>query len=174
MNLQLDKRDQIVIVLGAMAILLVTLMAFYVPTGPKKKYEASMQRLESLVSDLQEQQSLRIDETVRVQSQQALLNRLEARPASFDFFAFVQTLLTQSGLGNNSALEQHTTRGGTEKQPMVRVELEGVSLEQLVDFLHRMYASENLVGMYQMSRLRPAKNNKGLDCDLVLITIEKQ
>ena len=53
---------------------------------------------------------------------------------------------------------------------MKQLKLNGVTLKELVDLLHKIYASNDLVVMYRLEYLRAAGEDKGLDCSVVFLT----
>lgn len=169
--LDLDPRERAALALGGLALFLVLLLAFYIPSGPKARHE----RAKNLVADLQTELNLaaltRVEEQERLESQEQLRLRLEARPHTFDFFAFVNNTLRDAGLADRYQLNDYRTRTMSANQPMVDLRVEGVTLRELVDLLHRLYSSGNLVVLYKMDQLRPAPNGQGLDCQMTLATL---
>ena len=57
---------------------------------------------------------------------------------------------------------------------MVQLRLQGVAFEQLVDFLHQIYSGDRLIALYKLDFLRPSPTEKGLDCDITLVTLVQQ
>ena len=52
---------------------------------------------------------------------------------------------------------------------MVKVDLQGINLDELVTFLHRLDDRGGAVALYQMRELAPSVGGKGLDLDLTLV-----
>jgi hypothetical protein len=171
MTIQLDKREKLGLFFGGLALLLVLFMLLYIPTGPSKNYAESLRLLEDAREELLFAQIEKIAEEERLRSQEELRALLEKRPANFDFFSFVNNALRKANLTDRAQLENYRTRQSIAQQPMLNLRLQGVSLEELVDFFHQIYSSGNLVAVYKVDRLRPMANNKGLDCDITLVTL---
>ncbi len=172
MKWNLSRREQIGLACGIVALLLVVFMLIYVPMGPKKRYERSLSDLESLRNQLRVTRLLKADEAARLRNQAPLMKRLEARPANFELFSAVDKLLKNHNLKDRASLKDDRGRNQSPKQLRVRLELEGVSLAELVDFLYTVHASENLMAVYKVNRLTPHARNQGLDCDLVLVSVK--
>jgi hypothetical protein len=169
--LDLDPRERAALALGGLALALVVLLAVYIPMGPKARHALAEGRVAGLQSDLNLAALTRMEERARLDSQEQLRQKLEARPPTFDFFAFVNNTLGEVALTDRAELNDYRTRNSSPKQPMVDLRLSGVSLKELLDLLHRLYSSGNLIVLYKMDQLRPAPNGQGLDCQLTLTTL---
>lgn len=168
---KLDQRERAALALGGLALFLVLLLAIYIPAGPKGRYDDAQDRVADLKTELKLATLNEIEEKDRLASQQVLMERLAARPATFDFFAFVDQVVRENNLVDRYNLNDYKTRTSSPKQPMVDLRLEGVTLEELIGLLHSLYESTNLVTLYKMDQLRPAAKNEGLDCQLTLMTL---
>lgn len=171
MNLNLDFREKLVLVLGLFALALVVLLAVYVPMGPRSAYIAAQETLESLQQELILQAMFREEEALRLEKQKALMERIQARSEDFSLFTYMDNLLTATGLRSKAQLEQFRPRSASPRQPMVQLRLQGIALEEFIDLLHRIYSDDNLVAVYKMDYLRPAAGDRGLDCDITFATI---
>ncbi|MBI2433953.1 MAG: hypothetical protein HYV26_13885 [Candidatus Hydrogenedentes bacterium] len=171
-SLKLEKRDTVAIICASLVLLLVLFMAFYLPVGPMKKYRQAQNELNNTRNELHNLQQLKQEELTRLQSQDELRQRLSTRPKSFDLIPFVDQVLRETALNQRAELSSSRSRANTSRQPMAELELKGVSLEELVTFLHRIYDSNNLVAIYQVDHIRPAQDNKGLDLSLKLVTLK--
>lgn len=171
MNLNLDLKEKIALFLGILASVMVLLLAVYVPVGPRKWYKDSQAELASVKEELQLQTLFRQEEEERLNKQKVLMEKLKGRPAEFSLFTYVDNLLTSTNLRNRAQLEQYRPRNASPKQPMVQLRLQGIDFKELVDFLHKVYSSGNLIAVYKMDYLRPAPNEKGLDCDITFVTL---
>jgi hypothetical protein len=56
---------------------------------------------------------------------------------------------------------------------MLQLKLNGISLQELIDFLHKIYTSKNLVVVYRVESLKPTPDNKGLDYNVVFMSPAK-
>ena len=79
---------------------------------------------------------------------------LQTRPRNFDLFSFSEGLLKETGLIERATLESGATRRTSANQPMVTLRLSGINLRELIDFLHKVYASGNAVVVYDLDRVQ--------------------
>ena len=172
MKLKLDLREQLGLVAGLVAFTLVVMLLIYIPSGPMEEYTRSQKNLRQLRNELRLTRLMKLEEQERLRSREKLMEQLAARPSGFNFFSFVNSVLAHSDLTERAQLENYRRPGGSAKQPMVELMLERVSLEELINFLHKLYASENLVVLYKLDHIEPANDERGLNCRMVLATIK--
>ncbi len=168
----LEPRDRVAILCASLVILLVVGRAFYLPAVPLKHYQKSQQALAQNQDQLRSLQQLKQEELARLESQDDFRKRLETRPKTFDLLGYTDELLRQTKLKDRAKLNTSRSRASTSIEPMAELEMTGVSLVEIVDFLHRIYGSGNLVAVYEIDHIRPAKDNKGLDLSLTLVTVK--
>lgn len=171
MPYNLDLREKLALALGIIATMIALALAIYVPLGPRKGYINSQKELDSLKQEYQLQIMAKMDQDERLQKQQALMEILKKRPAEFSLFTHVDNLLTATNLRSRAQLEQYKPRNASPKQPMVQLRLQAVSSQELIDFLHKIYADNNLIAAYKMDFMRPAANEQGFDCDITFVTL---
>ena len=170
--MNLDRRDKVALGCGVTALLLVIFMLVYIPIGPKKYYEVSLKRVAQHEKNILAMQVDFMVEDTRLRSQKQFLSLLDKRSDRFDLFRFVSTTLRESELFSRAKLANvPTSRNSPASRPMVTLDLNGIATKELVAFLHKIYASENLVVVNTM-RLGPAQNNLGLNCNLRLLTVK--
>ena len=174
MNYKLDLREKIGLSLGILACMLTFVLAVYVPSGSRKWYAQSQRELASLKEQLELQQLFYLDEAERLNKQKVLMEILANREPAFSLFTYVDNLLTSTGLRASAQLEEYKPRDASPRQPMVQLRLQGVAFEQLVDFLHQIYSGNRLIALYKLDFLRPSPTEKGLDCDITLVTLVQQ
>ena len=170
----LDKREKGTVVFATLFLLLAIFMAVYVPTSWGKRYDKAKSQLAAKKSELQLAQLDKIDEEARVHSQQQLLELLDARPASFGLFPYINGVVSEVGLSERAKLgnsQSARNRKKWPKHPMVELELNGVSLEELVNLLYKVRSSKNLVNIYQMET-EPATRDKGLRCEITFVSVK--
>jgi len=169
-----EKRDQLGAMCSIVAVALVVFMLLFIPTGPLKKFKRAQAEVGTLE---QERELLRLSikaEEVRLRSQDVLRERLAKRGAAFDLWPFLRTALEKAKLLEGANMERVTPRT-REKElaqyaTMVELRLPRVTLEQLVSLLHQVYSSDNLVVLYKLDYLRPASDNKGLECSATFLS----
>jgi len=172
--MKLDKREKAGLFCGGVAFLLVLGLLAYIPGGPRRQYLLSQREVGQKRHELRLTREARDDEEIRLHSQEALKQRLQGRSPSFDLYASLDRALGQTQLKDRSKLEnavRSQRRDGDENQPAVKVSLEGVSLEELVKFLHTVHDQKDLVVMREMW-LRPASNDRGLMCSVTFATLK--
>lgn len=159
---------------AVVAVGLVIAMLIIIPLGPRKQYEQSHAEVVELRTQLGMALEAKEAELERLRSQEKLMAKLNERKPNFDLWSFMNTVLKQTKLAERAYLENFKPRtdrqGAAGDVVMVQLRLNGASLEELVDLLHKIYASGNLVVMHKLDFLRPGRNNKGLDCNIVFLS----
>lgn len=168
------KRENTGLMFSIIAIVLVLFMMFLIPTGPMKKYKATERELAHLEDELEVVRQAKQDEMARLQRQEEVMRRLEARPANFDLWSFMNRVLTETGLKDHANLENYRPRLIRSQEPedvtLVRLRLNGIVLADLIDVLHAVYSSENLIVVHKVDYIRPASSDQGLECSLTLLS----
>lgn len=170
--MNLDGRDKMALACGVTALLLVVFMLVYIPMGPKKDYEASVKHVAQQQQNLLAMQDEMVFEDARLRSQEQFLRLLDRRSSRFALYPFVDRTLKESELFSRATLSNvPISRNNPSSRPMVDLNLKGVATKELVAFLHKIYASDNLVVVNTM-HVNPAQNNQGLNCQLRLLTVK--
>jgi len=168
----LDKRDKGTLFFAGLFCLLAVFMAVYVPSSWGNRHAAAKSQFAQTQQELQLAQLDLMAEQDRVQSQDKLLAILNARDPRFDLFSFVNGVLKESKLTDRAKLAiPQQVRGSSPNHPMVDLDLTGVSLEELVEFLYQVRSSNNLIAVYKMS-VEPAVRERGLQCDITFVTLK--
>jgi hypothetical protein len=172
MQAKLDWRERLALGCGLTALLLVFAMLFYIPTGPKKEFEDAKDAIKRLEGQHQLAQVDLMEAQDRLQSQELFMEQLKGRPARFDLFSFVERTLREKDLMERAELSRgRPSRNAPANQPMVDLNLSNVSLDELITFLHKVYAENYLVVMYKLN-LKPAVRDHGLSCEITFATIK--
>ena len=174
MKAKLDKREVTGLLFGLFACLLVVALLSYIPVGPRKKYLQSEVDLKSAQKQIKLNYQLKNDAEKESRQQEKIIEMLTARPENFDLFTYLTKTLEVSGLTDKAKLRNYASKAvsNSSAQPMVEVSLDGVSLEDVVKFLHEMYKNKQVVAMYKMDKLGPAKKGAGLECQIVFATVK--
>lgn len=168
----LDKRDKGTLFFAGLFVLLALFMAVYVPSSLGARYKSAKSQLAEKRQELQLAQLDLLSEQDRVQSQEKLLAVLNARDPRFDLFSFVNNALKDGKLSDRAKLEiAPATRNSSPNHPMVRLDMNGVSLEELVEFFYKVGGSNNLIAVNKMS-VKPALKDRGLSCEVVFVTLK--
>jgi len=171
-KVKLDKRDRAGLVCAVVAVGLVVFMACFCFLGPHKDFHKSRLKLAQLRAQEKLAFETRAEERQNLQRQEQLMERIRGREPRFDLGAFMSKVLRDAKLDERTDLQSVKPSSRFEHADnlsMVQLKLKGVSLADLVDLLHRIYASKNLVVLHKLDSIRPAPGNKGLDCNLTLI-----
>ena len=175
---RLDSKERAGLVCGGFALLLVAAFAAYIglanSKGTYKRYKQSSAALASVEADMEAARRQRRNEQVRIASGAELEERLNGRDKRFDLYSHMNGIIDQCGLrGRAQLINNPTTRSirGRDNLPTVKLTLAKVSLGELVDFLHKVYASRSLIVM-QKCDLKPELKEEGLHCDLVFQTVK--
>lgn len=104
------------------------------------------------------------------EGQKVIRTKLKARSRSFDLYNFSNKCVTDLKLQNRATLQSVGLSSKDKAFDGVQITLKGISLEELVDLLHTLYASDNLIMMKKLNYLRPARDQKGLDCSLEMLS----
>ncbi len=170
-ELNLESGERLGLIFGSLTLFMVLVLLLYIPSGPRKQYELARQELNSAHVELRNAKLIKLSEEQRLLQQEQLMERLENRDAGFDFMAFIDRRVRDADLVSRAQLSYlPRARNTPDNQPMVQLRLEGVALTELIDFLYAVYDSKNLVAMHRME-VKPAANNLGLSCVLILVTI---
>jgi len=165
-------RPELLVIVVAAAI--VFLMVFFIAKGPYRKYVQSRSAVQEQRQRVKLLSQAKEDELLRLRSQEQLMARLKERKPNFDLWSFMNTMLTETKLKDRANLENYKPRTdkkeSLEDVTMVQLKLAGITLAEMVDLLHKVYASNNLVLTYRLEYLRVAGESKGLECNIIFLT----
>ena len=104
-----------------------------------------------------------------------LLKLLEQREQGFSLFAFLEQNADESEVKEHIAyMKPSETQGGElVTQSRVEMKLQAVSLEQLLNFLDKSEAPNNLVGIAKCTIQENTKEEGSLDATLVMISVDQ-
>ena len=103
------------------------------------------------------------------EGQRVILQKMRDRPANFDLYGFSRNTAQRLKLEGRADLQSKSMSGGEGAFDGVQITLRNVSMAEIVDFIHELYSSNNLITIQRMSYLRPSRDSKGLECSLVFI-----
>jgi len=166
-NLKLQDREKRMLIGGAIAA--VVIVVYLVGEGPLQVYGESEQKLKQARDRLKQATAIH-DSVVRKRQEEAVLQASLAAKTEVDLLTFVNDIVREGGLATRANIDNNNRAvTGSSGLASVRVGLRGVSLTELVDFLHKIYASGNLVVLHNLDQLVPAADKKGLDCEMVFV-----
>lgn len=172
---ELDKRERGTVFFAFLFLLLAIFMLIYVPNSWGDRYRQAKQRVEDQQQHLQLARLEKREEEVRVESQEQLLEILNARGDRFDLFPFINRVVGETGLSERARLENPSGRRRpaniSDKHPLVDLELSGVTLEEIVELLYAIRGSDNLVAVYKME-IEPMPRDQGLHCEITFVSVK--
>jgi hypothetical protein len=168
----MQKREKVVLAVGAVVVVIIIGQWLVSDRGPLKTYKQSVTQIQAARRRLVEARSIRDVSLARRQSSEALEQKLRARGA-FGLYTHVDRALQaqnlKSGEGARATLETQNTAVRSGAFEAVKLRLDGVSMEELLGLLVRIYSGDNLVVLDRLDELRPADDGRGLTCTMVLM-----
>lgn len=165
-KLNLGKRERIVVIVGIVSLSLMA--SSFLIKSARGAYSQAQNQLEAAKENLRHAKQLSATVKAEQRGHEAIKGKTNERPRGFSLFSFTTRTLTEVNLKERASLETDT-RGTRSNLEVVRLELGGVSMKELVDFLHRIYAADNLIVVQKLEHLKPASDGKGLDCQMTFI-----
>lgn len=165
---KLQRRERIGI---AMAVAVVA-FAGVVPLvrNASEKHARAAAQVEQARQRLEQVRSLRAGVEGERARHRLIEERIVRRPPQFDLYSFTDTCLRDLNLKSRAKLSSKGGPYGAKNQDEIEMTLEGISREELVTLLHRIYASDNLIALQRLNHLRNARDGKGLECQMTLIS----
>ena len=166
-GMQLQKRERIMVTVGVIAV--VGALAYHITQGPLDAYQQVQQEYEEARFSLSQAALWRSEIVQARSSHDALTEHIEARGGNFNLLTFFNNTLSEHGLIERADFSN--ARPGVGGVPAgdfegVQLHLSGVSMEELIDFLHTLYDSGNLIVLSDLRYLRPADDGQGLDTEM--------
>lgn len=171
---QLTNREKRMVALAGGALAVFVLVQFII--YPLFDQHARLQK--RLVAREKAAQETRLmQEQFRTLHQQtgSMAKQLEQREQGFSLFAFLENNADESEVKEHIAyMKPSETQGGElVTQSRVEMKLQAVSLEQLLNFLDKSEAPQNLVGIAKCIIQENTKEEGSLDATLVMISVDQ-
>lgn len=162
----LERREKIVLAVGGLAVAIA--LVYWVFQGPMQSYKTTKTQLTQAKTRLAQARQMHGQIVGSREESQALTTLMKGRGASYDLWSSVnravQTAQLQDRVQTDSLPRELSNASA------VKITLTGVSLEELVSLLYEIHSRDSLVVLHAVSHLRPARNEQGLDCELILVT----
>ena len=133
------------------------------------RYTQSEKQLISARERQEYAQMLRTEILSAREDQKVIQAKLRARAGSFNLYTATNQWIQQTKLSGRADLQSQGLSSREGAIEGVQITLKNVGMNEILDLLHKMYDSENLITMQQMPYLRPARDGKGLDCSIIMI-----
>ena len=158
----LQRREQILVVGAGVVMLLAALFTFVV--DPLLARAANLDRRLAVADrQLSEAHALRLD----YQRQQQAIDRIDAQlrrqPRTFAIFSHLEQVAGQIGI-QDKIQSMNTVAGPPNtvyKEDAVEVRMEGVTLAQLTDYLHRLEQSPQVLKIKRL-QIKPTRESRQL------------
>lgn len=171
---QLTGREKRMVAVAGGALVIFVLVQFVI--FPLFDRHARLQK-RLAVREKAMQETLLMQEQFRKLHQQSgsMAKRLEQREQGFSLFAFLERNAEESEVKEHIAYMKPSEIQGGELMTQSRVEmkLQAVSLEQLLNFLDKSEAPNNLVGIAKCTIQENTKEEGSLDATLVMISVDQ-
>jgi hypothetical protein len=166
-RLNLQKRERYIVAVGV-ALALVLVFRF-VAEKPLRSYRNSRVAAAAATTRLEQARSIR-DQIVADRSAGDAMKKLLASRGQGDLAAFINRQLAQAGLLEDRASWRNSQRfADTANFDQVDVTLTGVTLDEIVNFLHGIYNGQNVVVAHTM-HIEPVVGGTGLTCRIILLS----
>jgi type II secretory pathway component PulM len=166
-RIQLQPREKRVIIIGVVCLALIA--AFQLSRTPWRAYQASFNELEATEARL-DQARLWFQFVSGAQAEQgALVELINDRQGYTSLRAYIDAAVREHDLVRRSSYESRELPANPSMES-VTVSLRGVSMAELLDFLHGLYERNPLLVMDSMSRLGPNPSQQGLDCEMTFLS----
>jgi general secretion pathway protein M len=174
MAIQLNKREKIGIFV-AVGVLCVFIFMQFVITPFIEKRDRLSKNIQIKTSDLEEMIRLKSEyDTLKKQSDLSKA-QFAKRKRGFTLFSFLDKLAGQAKLKDRITYmkpSSSTQKNSPYKISTVEMKLQGVTLKQLVPYLHMVETSENMVKIKRLSISKAGKEVGFIDAVLQVETLE--
>lgn len=167
-RMKLQPRERMVLTVGAVAVVAIGL--FWLIDGPYQAYADSKVRVVEARQRLLDAQIKQAEVTKANERDRQIRQKLGQHGAGFDLWTEIDKAVKDLKL--NTRTQMRSVRGMSsrgENNAAVEVTMNGVSTQELVNFLHRVYDTDYIVLLSQLTYLKPSVDKKGLDCRMTLV-----
>lgn len=173
-NINLQRREKIIVaVAGALLVILLLLQLIVFPIIDRremlgKRIVQKRQALGEIKQLANEYQAL----TSGTLSNEA---RLKNRPKSFTLFSFLDALAGKSGIKQNIIYMKPSStnlKNSPYSLSMVEMKINNLTMEQLVNFLHGVETSQEMIWVKRVSLARGEKEGQMIDAVLQVETFQ--
>ena len=172
---KLTKREKYAVYALSGAILVFIIIQFIVfPSIDKKKRLKRELRVKSNI--LNEMIALKSDYGEIEKRTQASSARFASREKGFTLFSFLDRLTGEAGIKEYVTYMKPSTtvqKNSPYKISQVEMKLQGLSLQQLTDYLYMVETSKNMIYIKRLSIVKTGKQEGFMDAVLQVETVEK-
>ena len=153
MAINLNKREKIGVLAAVAAIVIFALLQFLVFPLLEKNDQLS-QKLISRQQDLEEIRLLQAEYRKTAHKAEQAQRYIKPRRRGFTLFSFLETLAGRTNVKNNIAYMRPTSTADKEspyRLSMVEMKLAGITISQLMAYLHGIETSRNMIFIKRLS-----------------------
>ena len=158
------KRQKLILTVAAIAAAVVA--AVYL-ADPVKEYWKNKERLVAARQSIAKVMRWHDEIVAGRQNEKALLEQARAGSAQGDLWTVVNRAMQELNLQDRSNIS--TTATSSTNMTELKLSVNGVSLEELVNLLHKISSSNAMVVVQSLTQLEADKQGKGLSCQMTLL-----
>ncbi len=168
---KLAARERRLIMIMFSVMICMTIIPIY--KNITAKHTQSMSQLAQTRERLESSEVWRTAILSEREGQKVIQKKLKARSRTFDLYALTNQWVKQTGLSGRADLQSRSPAANEAAFDAVQITLKNINMKELIDFLHTMYDSNNLVTVQRMAFLKPSRDGKGLECSIVMMAPKK-
>lgn len=161
----LQKREWVAILIGVVVLTAIGVTPLIQKAA--KAYDRSSRQVVQARARLDEVRQLRVAIEDERSGQRQIEERLAARAPGFNLWNFTNQCLRKTEIETMANVVRKRISG---KIDGVQMTLKGVRMSELIDLLHLVYDSNNLIVVQKLDHLRPSRSGTGLDCQITFMT----
>ena len=166
MATKLQPRERMVLIFGAIGV--VVIAAYGISQGPYQKYVRSKEDVVDARERLKLAQAIQLNVQREQVKQKEILAKLGSA-SDFNLWNEIDKAVKDLKLGTRCAMRSNRAGSRGQEGTSVDVTLNGVSNQELVELLHRVYDTGKIVLLREMQFLKPSADKKGLDCRMTFV-----
>ena len=166
MATKLQPGERMVLIFGAIGV--VAIAAYGISQGPYQKYVRSKEDVVDARERLKLAQAIRLNVQREQVKQKEILAKLGSA-SDFNLWNEIDKAVKDLKLGTRCAMRSNRAGSRGQEGTSVDVTLNGVSNQELVELLHRVYDTGKIVLLREMQFLKPSADKKGLDCRMTFV-----
>ncbi len=164
----ISKRERLIIVV-AVATFLGLFIFIPMGRGFAQDYKTTLRLASEAANTLNDIREMRHNILDERSGRRIIIDRVQARQANFDLYSYVSTTLRGLKMHNNARIQSQGNRFSGGELDVVTLNLSNVSMRQIIDLLHKVDTSGNLIVLQRLGHFRAMKNGKGLECEVVFM-----
>lgn len=170
----LQTREKIILVAGAavLAVFLLLQLAVFPILDHRARLNALVKSQSAALAEIQ---VLKAEKEALARDREYSETQLKKRQKGFHLFSFLESLAARSGIRQIESMKPSSANLKNSPYTLARVDMKinGLSMEQLITFLHHIETSSQMVWIKGISITRNEKNEGVIDALVHVETIEQ-